>query len=128
MYTYLLSIFAGAAVLLAAVGIYGVIAYLVGQRTHEIGIRMALGAQRLDLVGMVVRQGLVMVVPGVALGLFGSYALTRYLQSLLYEVAPTDLLTFGGVTLLVILVSVLAGYVPARRSARVDPLVALRAE
>jgi putative ABC transport system permease protein len=127
-YLLLMCGFAGLAVLLAAVGTYGVISYSVAERTHEVGIRMALGATRGTVVSLVVRQALVVGVIGVAIGLAGAYALTRVLKTLLFEVSPTDPITFALVALLLILVSVLASYAPARRATRVDPILALRYE
>jgi putative ABC transport system permease protein len=124
----LLAAFAVLAVALAAIGIYGVLAYLVGQRTRELGIRMALGADRRDVVGMVLRQSLRHVLPGVALGAAGSLALTRLLRSQLFGVRPTDPATFLAVTVLLVAVALLASWVPARRAARVDPMEALREE
>jgi putative ABC transport system permease protein len=127
-YLLLLIVFAGLAVVLAAVGIYGVMAYTVQQRTREIGIRIALGASAERVVGMVVRRGLTLAVLGVALGTAGAYAVTRVLRSLLYGVGERDPLTFVAVAVLLALVALLASWVPARRAARVDPLAAMRAE
>jgi putative ABC transport system permease protein len=124
----LLAIFAGAALLLAAVGIYGVIAYGVTQRTQEIGIRMALGAQRGDVLRMVVRQALILTVAGIAAGGAGALFLTRLMEGLLFQVRPADPLTFGAVSGLLATVALLASYIPGRRATRVDPVIALRAE
>ena len=124
----LLGAFAGAALLLSAVGIYGVISYLTEQRTRELGIRAALGADRRDILKLVVGTGLRLTLAGVLLGLAGALALGRLLSSLLYGVSASDPLTLAGVTLLLASVSILAAYLPARRALRVDPVVALRCE
>ncbi len=124
----LIAVFAGAALLLALAGIYGVTAYAVTQRTREIGVRMALGAGTGDVLLLVLGQGLRTAAVGVAAGVAGSFALTRTLQSLLFGVSATDPLTFASVALLLVLVAFLASYIPARRAARVDPMVALRYE
>jgi len=124
----LLASFALVALLLASVGIYGVLAYLVGQRTHEIGIRVALGAGRIEMLRLVVGQGAKMALLGVALGLAAAIGLTRLMSGMLYGVSATDPLTFIAVAILLILVALAACYIPARRAMEVDPMVALRYE
>jgi ABC-type antimicrobial peptide transport system permease subunit len=124
----LIAIFGGLALTLAAVGVYGVMAYSVTQRTHEIGVRMALGAQRGDVMRMILIQALQFAVIGLAVGLFGAFAATRAVSSLLFGVRPADPSTFLGITFVLMLVTIFAGLVPALRATRVDPLVALRYE
>ncbi len=124
----LLAIFAVLALLLSCVGIYGVISYVVGQRTHEIGIRMALGAQRSDVLRMVLAEGARMALVGVTAGIAGALALTRLMANQLFGVSAYDPLTFSAVAVVLGLVALLACYLPARRAVRVDPMIALRYE
>lgn len=116
------------ALLLGAIGLYGVIAYSVSQRTHELGIRVALGAQRKSILGLVLGHGARLALAGVAIGVAVAFGLSRFLSGLLYGVKPTDPLTFLGVTILLVLVTLLACYIPARRAMRIDPMVALKYE
>jgi putative ABC transport system permease protein len=126
--TWLLSGFAALALGLATIGVYGVMSYSVAQRTHELGIRMAIGAQGGDVLWLVLRQGLIIAGIGLAGGLAGAFAVTRAMSSLLFNVTPTDPLTFGFVALLLAATAMLAMYVPARRATKVDPMVVLRYE
>ena len=122
----LLVLFSGLALILAAIGIYGVISYSVAQRTHEIGLRMALGAQHSDILRMVLREGGEIALVGMVIGMAAAAALTRLMSGLLFSVGTGDPATFAGVAALLVLVVILACYMPARRAVRVDPIVALR--
>ena len=126
--TSLFVAFAGLALVLGMVGIYGVLAFLVSRRTREIGIRIALGAQRGDVLWLVLREGAKFAAVGIALGLASAFVVTRWMASELYGVSSADPLTFGSVAALMGLVTMLACFIPARRAAKVDPMVALRYE
>jgi predicted permease len=123
---FLLATFAAVALALAAVGIYGVLAYLVSQRTHEIGIRLAIGADRRQVLRMILEQGLRLALAGIVVGVIAAFGLTRLMASLLYQVTPADPVTFAAVPAILALVALAASYLPARRATRVSPVIALR--
>jgi putative ABC transport system permease protein len=125
---FLLGAFAAIALALAAVGIYGVLAYLVSQRTQEIGIRLAIGADRREVLKMILRQGVILAVGGIAAGVGAALLLTRLMQSLLYEITPSDPITFVVVGVVLFVVALVASYLPAWRATRVSPLIALRTQ
>jgi putative ABC transport system permease protein len=124
----LLAVFAGLALLLASIGIYGVLSYLTGQRTQEIGVRMALGAARLDVLRLILRDGARMVATGAVIGLAASLGLTQLMSNMLFGVKPTDLPTFSLVIAALSSIALLACYIPARRAMNIDPAIALREE
>jgi ABC-type antimicrobial peptide transport system permease subunit len=124
----LLGVFAGIALGLATIGIYGVMAYLVSQGTRELGIRIALGASSRNILSLVIRQGMVLAVSGVTIGLAAAFVLARLIRSLLFGVEATDPITLAGISLLLAMITLLACYIPAQRAARIDPLISLRCE
>jgi predicted permease len=126
--TAMMGVFAGIALLLAGVGLYAVMAYAVSQRTHEIGIRMTMGARARDVMRLVTGQGMKLTIAGLTLGIAGAFALTRVMEPLLYGVTPTDPLTFILISMSLVSVALLACWIPARRATRVDPMIALRCE
>jgi putative ABC transport system permease protein len=128
LFGWMFSIFGFIALALASIGVYGVLSYVVSQRTQEIGVRVALGAERRDVLRLIVGQGVKLAAAGVALGLAGAFAITPVIRTLLYNVTPTDPVSFAGVAAFLIGVAIAASYIPARRALEVDPIVALRGE
>jgi putative ABC transport system permease protein len=126
--TALVGSFGVMALLLAFIGVYGVVSYSVVQRTHEIGVRMALGAERQDVLRMILREGMLLATTGIGIGIAGAWGLTRVLRSVLFEIEPTDPPTFLGVAAALAVVTLAACYLPARRAVKVDPILALRHE
>ena len=126
LFGFMFGIFGAAALFLAGIGVYGVLSFSVSQRTQEMGVRIALGAQRRDVLRLVVRQGITLAMLGVLLGMAGAFGVTRVIGSLLYNVTPTDPISFGGVAIFLTAIALLASYLPARRATAVDPIVALR--
>jgi putative ABC transport system permease protein len=128
LFGVMFSVFGAVALFLASIGVYGVLSYAVSQRTQEIGVRVALGADRRAVLRLVVGEGLKLAAIGIAFGLLGAFGVTRVIRSMLYNVTPTDPLSFGGVAVFLTCIAVLASYIPARRATAVDPMIALRAE
>ena len=128
LFGWMFGVFGAAALLLAAIGVYGVLAFSVTQRTQEMGVRLALGASRQDVLRLVVRQGLTLAGVGIVAGLVAAFGVTRVIASLLYNVSPTDPVSFGSVALFLAAIALVASYVPARRATRVDPMTALRSD
>jgi ABC-type antimicrobial peptide transport system permease subunit len=124
----LVTVFAVIGLMLAIIGIYGVLSFLVSQQTHQIGVRIAMGAQHSDILRLVIKRGLILIGVGLVIGVAGALALTRVLSSLLYGVTPTDPVTFMIVSFVLVTVALTASYIPARRAAKIDPMEALRYE
>ena len=128
LFGFMFGAFGAAALFLAGIGVYGVLAFSVAQRTQEMGVRIALGAQRSDVLRLVVRQGVTLALVGVAVGVIGAFGITRVIESLLFNVTPGDPVSFIGVALFLTAIAFVASYLPARRATNVDPIVALRNE